>query len=358
MNTFFPTWPVDGPLPLPPVYGLLPAAAAPAAGVRFVVDTDLGPVDENSIAPDDAGLETGLYRKADGTIWMRNGAWNDSGESTDAQVYTPANAGRERWLNSVEVYPYPIDVPEGWDACNPQSTQGQKSFGTPITPPDFRAVTLSLPITCTAQQVPDQDAFKARAVAAMAAKESYGVEATLMAGFAVNGGRFLADTGCDFPNGTVATRPNHALQILEEQIALTGELGLIHCSPMLATALLGQGFVISDKTGVIRTINGIVVIPGFGYVGNSTPEGAPAPNATEEWAYASGPVDVRRSEIFTTPDTLTQALDRSLGATNNRPNTFTYRAERYSVSVWDTNLQAAVLVDRCGTDCVVGTASG
>lgn len=353
-NVSFPTWPVDGPLPLPPVFGLLPAAGAPAAGVRFIIDTEAGPADENSIAPDESGLERGLYRKGDGSIWMRL----DASGAEDVQVFVPANAGRERWLNSVEVYPYPVDVPEGWDACAPASTRGEKSFGTPKAPPEFRALTLSLPITCTAQQVPDQAAFRARAVAALAAKESYGVARALMSGADLDGGRFLADSGATFPNGTSATRPNHAIQVLEEAIAETGELGLIHCSPMLATALLGNGFAISDKTGVIRTINGNVVIPDSGYVGVSTPESAPGVlSGTEEWTYATGPVDIRRSEIFTTPADLAQALDRSLGATMGRSNTITYRAERYSVTVWDTALQAAVLVDRCGTDCVVGSSS-
>lgn len=351
-NVNFPTWPVDGPLPLPPVVGLLPAAGAPAAGVRFIVDTDLGPADENSIAPGDAGLEQGLYRKGDGSIWMRQAGVDD------VRVFVPMNAGRERWLNSVEVYPYPVDVPEAWDACAPASTRGEKSFGTPKAPPEFRALTLSLPITCTAQQVPSEAAFRARAVAVLAATESYGVARGLMSGADLDGGRFLADSGATFPNGTAATRPNHAIQVLEEAIAETGRLGLIHCSPMLATALLGAGFAISDKSGVIRTINGNVVIPDAGYVGVSTPEGAPdSLGSTEEWAYATGPVDIRRSEIFTNPDTLAQALDRSLGATMGRSNTVTYRAERYSVSIWDTALQAAVLVDRCGTDCVVGTSS-
>src|SRR5207244_4100462 len=110
---------------------------------------------------------------------------------------------------------------------------------------------------------------RARAVAVMAATESFGVARTLMSGADVDGGRYLADSGCAFPNGLAATRPNHAVQVLEEAIAATGRLGLIHCSPMLATALLGTGFAISDKSGVIRTINGNVVIPDSGYVGVS-----------------------------------------------------------------------------------------
>ncbi len=76
---------------------------------------------------------------------------------------------------------------------------------------------------------------------------------------------------------------------------------------------------------------------------------------TEEWAYATGPVDIRRSEIFTTPDTLAQALDRSLGASNSRPNTITYRAERYFAVDWDSALQAAVRIDRCGSTCATPT---
>lgn len=350
-NVSFPTWPVDGPPPLPPVHGLLPAAAAPAAGVRFVVDTDLGPVDENSIRPEGSGLELGLYRKADGTIWMRQAG----GRTPDVQVFVPANAGRERWLNSVEVYPYPPDVPEGWDTCAPSSTRGEKSFGTPLAPPDFRALTLSVPITCTAQQVPDEAAFRARAVAVLTATESFGVARSLMSGVDVDGGRYLADSGATFPNGATATAPNHGVQVLEEAIAETGRLGLIHCSPMLATALLGAGFAIGDKTGAIRTINGNVVIPDNGYVGVSDPDAGVSPGPTEEWAYATGPVDIRHSEVFTTPDTRAQALDRGLGATTGRTNTFTYRAERYSVAVWDGSLQAAVLIDRCRADCAVGS---
>jgi hypothetical protein len=347
----FPTWPVDGPPPLPPVHGLIPAANAPAAGIRIVVDTTLGPADENDIAPDDAGLEPGLFRGPDGSIQMR------APDGSVSTVFVPPLAGQERWMNGIEVWPYPPDVPEGWDACAVGSDQGTKSFGTTITPPSFAALTISEPITCTSQQVPDQDAFKARAVAVLSATESFAVARELMSGETLLGQPFLADGNATILNGGTATRPNHALQLLEESIALTGRLGVIHCTPMLATALLGQGFVIKDVTGVIRTINGIVVVPDFGYVGVSQPEGSPAPGSTEEYAYATGPVDMRRSAVFTTPDDVSQALDRGTpnAASNGRPNTITYRAERYYVTDWDTALQVTVLVDRCGTDCVVGS---
>lgn len=348
MNANFPTWRVDGPLPIPPVHGLVPAAASDAAGVRIVVDTTIGPVDDSTIGQD-GSLEPGLYRKADGSIWLRVPS------APDEQVYVPDLAGRERWLNGVAVYPYPEDAPSVWDACAAHPVQ--KSFGSNATPPEFNTLTVVQSITCTSQQVPDEAAFRARAVVAIAAKESFAVAREFMSGATLSSQPYLADGMGTFPNGNVATRPNHALQILEAAIGLTGSLGVIHCSPMMATALLGTGFVIQDKTGVIRTINGNVVIPDGGYVGVSTPVGHPTPGPTEEWAYATGPVDLRRSDIFTTPDTRTEALDRgtSSGATNGRPNTFTYRAERYYSAVWDVVLQAAVLVDRCSTDCNTGS---
>jgi hypothetical protein len=351
--TTFPTWPVDGPPPVPPVHGLIPAASAPAAGIRIVVDTTQGPADENDIAPDDAGLETGLFRAGDGSIQMRH---TDGSVST---VYVPEYAGRERWLSGVAVYPYPVDVPSAWNACYGTS-QATKAFGTGKTPPEFAAITLSLPISCTTQQVPDQAAFRARAVAVMTATESWGLAREFMSGATVlgpTGSPFLADTTCTLLNGSLATKPNHGIQLLEEAISATGRLGLIHCSPMMATALLGQGFALRDTTGVIRTINGNVVIPDAGYSGVSKPVLGNTPAKNQEWAYCTGPLDIRRSEIFTTPDTVAQAVDRGTGAgaSNGRPNNVTYRAERYLAIDWDTALHAAVLVDRCLTDCVTSS---
>jgi hypothetical protein len=93
------------------------------------------------------------------------------------------------------------------------------------------------------------------------------------------------------------------------------------------------------------------VVPDFGYAPGADPVGHAAAGATEEWAYATGPIDIRRSEMFTLPERVDQALDRSVGATNGSPNTITYRAERYYLPIWDTAVQAAVLIDRCLATC-------
>jgi hypothetical protein len=56
--------------------------------------------------------------------------------------------------------------------------------------------------------------------------------------------------------------------------------------------------------------------------------------------------------MFVTPERVDQALERGTGgASTGRPNTIVYRAERYYLVDWDTQVQAAVLVDLCSTEC-------
>src|SRR5579864_1225244 len=91
---------IDGPLPVPAVYGLLPAAAAPAAGVRIVVDVDQSPTDLNDLSSTGETMDAALARlKREGII--------------------PASAGDYRWLNGAEVYPYPPGQPSLYSTCDP-----------------------------------------------------------------------------------------------------------------------------------------------------------------------------------------------------------------------------------------------
>lgn len=295
---------IDGPPPIAPLYGLLPAAEAPAGGVR-IVGPDL----------DDRGVD--------------------------------------RWINGVELAEYPPDTPDVFDPCAGSSVAAAttKGFGTALSNSQFGAFTLWLAATCTAARIPDHEAFKAKLLAVFAATESFGIAKEFMLGARMPSNPHLADGNGTFPNGNVATKPVNGLGILEAAIAASGRQGLIHCSPQMATALLGGGFAIDNKTGVIRTINGIVVIPDFGYAAGSTPATRPAPTGTQEWMYATGPIDIRRSETFVIPDNPAEALDRGLGATSGSANAVTYRAERYYLVDWDTVVQSAVLVDRCLTTC-------
>jgi hypothetical protein len=264
------------------------------------------------------------------------------------RIIPDTDGGIERWINGVAVVPYPTDGGFSYDAStlcpDVASTPDIKEDGAQIPLPEFSPITVYEPITCTTVQVGDQAAFRARAVTTMAAVEGRVVENELLTGSAsglVN--PFLADGNGTFPNLDVATTAVEGLGLLEDEIAASGRQGLIHASPAMA-ARLHFNQVVELQNGVWRTVNGTVLIPGQGYAGGASPAGHAAATGTEEWMYASGPVDVRRSDVFTVPEDVSQAVDREL-------NIVTYRAERYYLADWDTAVQAAVLVDRCLIEC-------
>jgi hypothetical protein len=273
-----------------------------------------------------------------------------------AEGLLPENAGDIRWLNGVEVYPYPPDVGSVFEVCGMNlGTAGTKDFGTDVEHPQFAPITTYLSESCKSYKVWNDAEFRARAVVSYAAVESSIVARSLMTGDGAEMNPHLADGDAGnsvFPNGDAVTNPLNGLALLEKEIGLTGRLGLIHCSPQFASALR-ERFAVDNRGGVIRTINGNVIIADAGYAGGSTPHGHAAPAGTQEWIYASGPVDVRRSEVFVQPDTVAEALDRGTvgSATTGRPNTYTYRVERYYLATFDTEFQAAVLVDRCQSGC-------
>lgn len=330
---------IDGPLPLPPPYGLLSAAEAPGAGVRIVVDTSNGPIDVNDLSSDNETMEEAIARM------QREGS-------------LPPQAGQERWINGAEVWPYAPHTGDIWDPCSPSTlTSGAKSFGDEdegFENPKFASVAVYVAETCKSYRTWDQERFKARAVAVLMAVESSLLGRRLMTGEGSPLSPYLADGMGTFPNGDSVTNAANGLQLLEQAIGETGRLGLIHGSPMFATAIR-ERFAVDNRTGFIRTINGTPLIPDYGYAhtSNSGPVGHAEPTGTREWIYATGPVEIRRSEVFVLPETVSEALDRGAagGATTGRSNTITYRAERYYLLTWDTVLQAAVLIDRCQSGC-------
>lgn len=296
---------IDGPPPIAPQYGLLQAAAAPAAGVRIVPDLD--------------------------------------------------ERGIDRWINGVSVYPFPPDQGDVYNPCADATEAEIKGFGGELDNPEFGAMTVYLPETCTVFKVPSQDEYKARAVAVLTAVESSIIAREFMSGAKFPNNPHLADGLGQFPNGDAVTDFPNAVAYLEAAIAATGRAGLIHCSPEMlssAAARYGWNYWHDIKGDVIRMISGTVIIPDAGYSGASAIAGHADPDVGQEWMFATGPIDIRHSEIFTVPQRVEQAVDRgSGGATTGRPNSITYRAERYALVDWDTALQAAVLVDRCQVDC-------
>jgi hypothetical protein len=268
--------------------------------------------------------------------------------------------GVERWGNGVSLYPYPPDLGDVYDACAPGSFGTTKGFGDTLGNPWFGAMTVWLAETCTSPRVAwagdgGQQAFKARAQVALGAVEGAAIAYEFMTGLRMPSNPHLCDG-----LGTVYSTPTsvvNGIALLENYIAATsGKLGIIHCTPG-AASVMGT-FRIDNKAGYIRTINGTIVIPDFGYAaaladGNAYPAGYAAPTGSQEWMFATGPINIRRSELLTYPDNVIEALDRGTpgSATNNNPNSITYRAERYYAVTADFVVQAAVLVDRCYWGC-------
>ena len=114
---------------------------------------------------------------------------------------------------------------------------------------------------------------------------------------------------------------------------------MIHATAGTVTGWESLGFTLDRVNNVLVTRGcGTPIVVGTGYAG-SHPVGSSVPTAKQAWAYATGPVDVRRGDVIVNPPEIKQALDRTT-------NEITYRVERDYLVDWDTVLQAAVLVDR------------
>lgn len=252
----------------------------------------------------------------------------------------------ERWQNGVAVFPFPPDVGNVWEACS-TGTDREKVEGGTIPLPEFGAMCVYLAETCSSEGIfgaglskdQAQARFVARAVATLAAVESAAIEAEFMDGAVLGSNPHLGDGEGTFPHANTAVKVAEGFASLEDEIAASARAGVIHISPGLAIFASSLNLLHEDRAGILRTINGTVVVPGAGYVGVSTPDTHTPAGAGQEWAYATGPVEIRRSEVIQLPGSLAEALDRET-------NTVTYRVERYYAVTWDTVVQAAVRIDR------------
>lgn len=318
--TFGPPVRIDGPLPVAPPYGLINTAqvlneATADFAARVAADRQ-GPVPPHGATEDDLyDFETVLLP-----------------DDPAGEIY--------RWGNGAQVYPYPIDTGYSWDPCS-TGTMRTKADGQTPPLPTFAAFTAYLPETCTSSRIVSQAYFTARAQLAFAAVESAIYENVLAEGGALNGSGqpYLGDSNMTVLGGG-AVSPEEGLALLEDAIGSTHRQGMIHATPATVTAWTFTGPAIDKEGAVLKTRVGTSVVSGDGYIGVKPDDHNAGLSATQAWAFASGPVQVRReAQIRIYPDQLKQALDRS-------ENIVTYRAERDALVTWDTALQVGVLVDR------------
>ena len=238
---------------------------------------------------------------------------------------------KDHWLSGAAVYPYPEDLPGEWDPCS-SGTSRTKDEGTGVESPNFASFVSYLPITCSSMSIGDPEEFARRAEIALNAVQSFSVERQLSQGTGVVTNPFLADAAHTLTAaGATATKPLAALSYLEEEIGETGKQGMIHATPPVAS----QWFDQTREDIPLVTNLGTRVASGGGYQG-ATPSGRAAATAGQSWVYATGPVEVRLAAVQVMD--IKEVLDRS-------NNDVTFRAERYVLVTWDTQLQAAILVD-------------
>lgn len=251
----------------------------------------------------------------------------------------------DRWINGAAVWPYPRDLPDVFDPCQSASSAGHtKDAGTPTGEETFASFNVLEGITCTTRSgiAVNNPAWQRRVKVALEAYEHWAIEREFWTGALRPDNPHLAQTlGTTTLNGGATTSVKNALSLLEQEIADKGGNGVIHLRPAAFSQWeYESGGMIDVSNGVARTRLGTPVVPGVGYTG-SAPDGTP-PATTVAWAYATGPIEIRKTEPEVIPGSISEATDR-------RQNTTTFRAERYVLITWDQRIHAAVKFDRAFT---------
>ena len=235
------------------------------------------------------------------------------------------------------VWPYPPGLPQAWDPCS-MGTFRTKTTGDGWDLPLFQPFTVYLPITCSSITA-HAPGFADRAALALAATESYGVARELARGVANPLNPFLCDANLNILAGGAAVTPDVGLSYLEDAIGATGRGGVILTTPAVGAAFNGSGgYGVDVRSGsLLTTANGTPVALDGGFIGCS-PSLHAALGAGTGWAFATGPIQVRRSPNIEILSTISESTDRS-------DNTVEFRAERDYLVTWDSELQAGILVD-------------
>lgn len=244
-----------------------------------------------------------------------------------------------RWMNGVNVFGYPSETPSLWAPCS-DGTFKIKDEGGDFPVERFDPFAVYTPITCSTMGIGSAREFAGRAEIALEATISMGVEEGLAKGIP---GQDPTEENPYFgdPNlvalGSGAVTPRVGLSYLENAVGATGRQGMIHLTPAIASAVADVlCFERQDNGDVyVYTASGNRVVIGSGYIGTD-PDDETSPAAGEDWAFATGPIEVRIGPLVF--NDLAETLERS-------SNDVTFRAEKYVLAEWDATLQAGVLID-------------
>lgn len=235
-----------------------------------------------------------------------------------------------RWANGLTVAPRPRGPLHTWETTRDGNGTATKVMDQGVgDAADFDALTVYLPVHCTGRGVAAAlAAFEADAREAFAAFEPHLVEAIFWE-------RELATADADtLAAGAVTLKDG--ISLLEEAIGDTGEGGVIHVGRRIGSRAAIDAGLTADGP-IMRTKLGTPVVIGAGYPGTSPDGDAPA-DADAGWAYATGPLEARRSGVEVVPGDTAAALDRGT-------NDYVILVERDYLVSWDRALHAAVLID-------------
>lgn len=254
--------------------------------------------------------------------------------STEGVVKDDASA---RWMNGVNVVGYPDGVPVDWEPCSTGTFRVKdETVGNTVPGDRFDPIAVYFPVSCSTHGMSNSaiERLISKVEAVLNATLSFGVERSLVSGTTLSTNPSLGDNNMTALASGAAVAPRQGLSYLENAIGeLTGRAGMIHATPGIGIAW-GYGRGLYD-TPILYTTNGTPVVLGAGYIG-AHPTGETAPTATKEWAFATGPVEVRLS-----PENQTEVVE----AVDRDSNDIVIRAERWALPEWDTALQVGVLID-------------
>lgn len=244
-------------------------------------------------------------------------------------------ASNDRVFTGVNVWGYPEGLPSLWEPCS-TGTFRVKIDDSTWNQPRFDALVGYFPITCSTITA-DPSEFARRVEVTLEATISAAVEQALAKGVAGSTNPFFGDTNLTQLGGG-AVSAQAGLNYLETAIGQTGRTGMIHATPGVVSAWNTVNLLTRvDGADFLRTTNGTLVVSGDGYI-NTDPSGKTGsdPSVGQEWAFATGPVQVYLEEA--PRPTVDEYVKRDT-------NEVIYRAERQFLALWDTSLQSGTLID-------------